>query len=629
MNLKPFLVLICILISNLVHAQFDDFDDDDYSDDDYVARPSLYEVVKNDQGLYGLSRISDKKMMIPYKYSNISLDGTPYSLDPVYIEVYDSLNKAGIYSLKTNKIIVTCNYESISLEYIDFYPNDNEETYQFCGFKGESTVENKKLTSFFSPTGKLLASSEYKISLTPMGKYKTDTIFGYMEDLNDLSKTDSYTEYNVVGYFLYNLKTGNIIQKHDYKSILFNSYNTMIVVKNDAGKYGVVNCATGITLIENSYDSIKDSYLDFICYKDKMASVINFKGQVVIPAGSYDDISQSGWARYDKENPRGFCMTINKKWGCVNEKNQLILPVEFDWKFEYSDTMWVSKNHLWGSITSKGNIIVPFEYDTIITGSFYNYESYFDYILAKKKSKWGCLKQDGEILVPLEYEKPIEYYDTMWVAKNGKWGCIDAKMNQIFEFKFDTAVYSDFKYNTLGILCKKSGKDLQLDFHGNHIITHKGTLVEAVNNRDFGLFDALISDATPEDKGRALFEAIYDNNIEMFRLLLKSGPDLKFAYDNKPPIYHVALLVGKFGHEATFKEMITSLVAAGADPNQTGFFGESPLEAYFSSNYETTTEQVQLLLNAGCKVNKAVFKKLSYSNASKETKALLKQYERN
>ena len=131
MKIFSFLFLAIALIPNSLFAQFDDWD---YSNPD---SPVFYEVVKNDKGLYGLSRIKDKKLVIPYKFSNIYVADTPEDVEQVFINVYDESNNAGIYSLKDNKLIIPCKYNSINIDYKDFYPNDDDNPYLFCGFAAE------------------------------------------------------------------------------------------------------------------------------------------------------------------------------------------------------------------------------------------------------------------------------------------------------------------------------------------------------------------------------------------------------------------------------------------------------------------------------------------------------------
>ena len=142
-----------------------------------------------------------------------------------------------------------------------------------------------------------------------------------------------------------------------------------------------------------------------------------------------------------------------------------------------------------------------------------------------------------------------------------------------------------------------------------------------------------IGSADSREKGVALYYAIYHNNMEMFDLLLSNNPDLSFVYDSKPPLYHVALLARGFDRAQSSLKMLTALVNAGADPNQRGFSGDTPLMAYLSSNYDPKTEFVRALLSAGAKVNLKndygddVYDKLSSSSASDDIKDLLKQSE--
>ena len=508
--------------------------DEDESDDEYIANLEYeldhpdYEVVKNDKNLAGLVRIKDKKLIIAYKYSDIILQRA----DKInYVSVYDSLKREGIFSIKDNKVLVPCNYKEIALSYHDFYWNDEKEIEKFCGFEAVNADGNT--TTFYTPNGKKLISTNYSIELSPMGKYQTDTIIGYLNN----------PELKSVGYFLYNAKTGALIQNKEFAEVNYISSDKFLIILTKAGKYGVINCINGIFAVPAQYDSIESTPLGYIVYQNKAIAFLNKKGIIVVPFGTYDKIStETGWANSEKVNPQALCVSKNNKWGCVNKQNKIILPIVYDRAFQYRDTMWISKNHKYGAISSQGKEICAFEYDSVVDVDYY-YQDLIDYYDVKNNGKWGCINKSGKIILPVQFDRPVEYADTMWASKEGKWGCIGKDLNQIVEFKFDTAVYRDFKFNSKGLTCFKSNQEIHLTRQGNDIPARKTAPGKAGNS---GTHPAANSSSaksvTPQSKVQELYYAIYNNDMVKFSQIMQAKPDLTSVYDNKPPVYHVALL---------------------------------------------------------------------------------------
>jgi hypothetical protein len=593
MHIKIFLLAITLLGPNLLHAQNDDFDEQE------EVQPSLYKVVKNDRGLSGLMRTADDKLIIPYKYNEINLSGTPGSVETIYVNIVDSLNNTGIYSIKENRVIVPCKYKDVKMEYNDFYPNDDKEIYQFCGFTTESIKDNENTNYLFSPSGKLLLATKFTIHITPMGKYQTDTIICYLEDETHQSNNSRFSEDTKVGYLLYSSKSGNIIQQKEFKSIESTCASKLLTVENNDKKYGVINCVTGKNIIENQYDSIvSPMYSCFIVYKNKRVALFDSQGNLIVPEGTYDKINNAGWARYDKENPLALCVSKNNKWGCINDKNKIILPLEFDYEFEYMDTIWVSKNNKWGCISSKGLEVIPFEYEAIVRNSYENSDTFFDYISVEKNNKWGCLKMNGKIIVPIEYEKPIVYYDTMWVSKNGKWGCINKDMKQLIDFKFDTTIYKNFWYrdNTASSMFEIYGKQRQLNKNGILVNRNDDINRLAVNNDSIEVRLYMINANTVENT-KALEGAIWNYRIEEFFMIINQNP--KIDSENSTLLYNLSSKCGGTDSKVLLK-MFNALIKAGIDPKKQN--RRDLIVSYFQCSEKPDIEFVKALIAAGFKV---------------------------
>jgi len=89
------------------------------------------------------------------------------------------------------------------------------------------------------------------------------------------------------------------------------------------------------------------------------------------------------------------------KWGIINENNEILVPIEYDWIEEialnnyavnvggtleyndgYQEDYWFARNGKWGVINSSNRVIIPVEYD-----SYYNRCSKYKDIFIVQKGK--------------------------------------------------------------------------------------------------------------------------------------------------------------------------------------------------------------------------------------------------
>jgi hypothetical protein len=150
------------------------------------------------------------------------------------------------------------------------------------------------------------------------------------------------------------------------------------MVENDMvrykGKWGMLN-ANRELIIPTDY-----AFIDFFRNEAEFKVAL---GDLVLDYGS-DLHSYVAWGA---------------KWGVINEINQVMVPIQYDWIEElalnnyavnigctleyndgYQEDYWFAKNGKWGVINSDNKIIVPIEYD-----SYYHTASKFkDFIFVQK-----------------------------------------------------------------------------------------------------------------------------------------------------------------------------------------------------------------------------------------------------
>jgi hypothetical protein len=613
--MKNSFLLFLLVFPSFLFAQYDDYY---YDEEDTPVITSEYQTVQNSNGMTGLEKIVDKKLVIPYNYNSIYIDDVPEGNDENFFRVENANGKQGVFSLKDKKEIIPCKYSGTELFYYDYFPNDEKPGLLYC-IIGTNSDQIDTPKDYYALNGTLILTTdediEWGINLS------TNNITGILYQKDNYSLKD--------GYFIYNRLTGKIIQNRKC-NIIDRTMSDELLIVDVNGKQGVMNTLTGNYLFNPIYGSITTDP-EFVLTKGEEVSYVDAGGKVIFPTGMYSKIGPNSC----DNNPAGYkcAISVQKggKWGCVDNQNKIVIPIIYDSSIYYTDTMWVSKNGKWGAINIQNQTIIDFQYDNLNFSSYENYDwEVTNYYQVKKDNKWGCIKTDGQNLIPIEYDQPVYFADTMWAIKNNKWGCITNTLNTVIEFKLDVNVYSQFEFTNDGISCLKNNQPYKLDAKGNEII-RKG-LVEAVQTSDRDAVLLSVKNANSTDKSIALYYAIYNFNLEIFSLLMQNNPELQSSYDHKPPIYHVALKANSaYGDQKSICfEMLKMLVQAGADINQKGWFGETPLMCYFSGNYNPDIDFVKALLDAGANVNlkddhnKDVFDLLD--NASKDIKTLLKSY---
>jgi hypothetical protein len=363
----------------------------------------------------------------------------------------------------------------------------------------------------------------------------------------------------------------------------------------------------------------------FLTKNGEQWSVINTAGKVTIPPGVYDSIASFGCRSAVKIRACAFAVRKNGKWGGVSDQGKVVLPFEYDQPFHYGDSIEMSKNNKWGAITHTGKEFIPFQYDYL--SEEYDESEYFYYYSVQKGALWGCLLTNGKTLVPIEYDFPVVHADTMWLTKGGKTGCIDKNLQQIVGFTIDPNIYSDFRFENNKILCTKAGKATILDKMGNEIVTKTRKAPGGATGQK--TVSAPPSSASASEKAWALHNCIKDNNIELFRAIMSTKPDVNgsFNYTYTEPICQVAELARGSERESTFKEMISSLIRCGSQLDYPNLTQGSPVQNYLLSNYNPKIDLLEYLLKDGCRVDKSIYSKLPSTSYSKEIKAMLKQYE--
>lgn len=163
----------------------------------------------------------------------------------------------------------------------------------------------------------------------------------------------------------------------------------------------------------NQFQDISGLYINgyMRVYNNKKFGALNIRNKFNIPV-EYEEIS---------EYQNGYFLVKKDKWGIIDKKNNVIIPLIYDKIFKVSDKLIrVEVNQKSGYIDLKNNIIIDFQYDFDLNSDFSN-----GLAMVKKNGKYGYINKKGKLIIPLIYEKALSF-------KNNKAIILDTTINKYY-----------------------------------------------------------------------------------------------------------------------------------------------------------------------------------------------------
>lgn len=294
---------------------------------------------------------------------------------------------------------------------------------------------------------------------------------------------------------------GKEIIENKYVEItsLTKQYENGFIVKNEKGKYGVINYDKTVAL-EEKYDEIKNVYGNnmYVVKETNAWKVVSNQGKVILENGFDEIMSIHG---------NELVMKKSGKYGIINTSKEELVPAIYEnITYAFLDYYIAKKDNQYGIITVQNEEKLPFQYTYIsyqseagfmiaetenmesqildrnfvvkITGmiteinqdknyirvrekgeyKYYNFkleEKQNTQILAtntiflsKKDGKYGYVNEKGIVVVDYQYEDATEQnkYGYVAVKKDGKWGCLNAKGQIVVEptYTLENTLVVDF-----------------------------------------------------------------------------------------------------------------------------------------------------------------------------------------
>ena len=294
---------------------------------------------------------------------------------------------------------------------------------------------------------------------------------------------------------------GKVIIDNKYQEItsLTNKYEEGFIVKNDQGKYGIINYDKTIAL-EEKYDDIQNVYGNhmYVVKEGSTWKVVNDKQESFIE-NKFEEVKEI--------NTDNFIIKTNGKYGVINTQSEEKIPAIYDdLTYAFSDYYIAKKDNKYGIITISNEEKLAFNYsyinylsnvgffqaetenmssqlldkefnvkvEGIITEinqdknyirvrendeyKYYNFKleqkenteilATNTIFLSKKDGKYGYVNEKGIVVVDYQYEDATEQnkYGYVAVKKDGKWGCLDSKGKVVVEptYTLENVLVIDF-----------------------------------------------------------------------------------------------------------------------------------------------------------------------------------------
>ena len=275
---------------------------------------------------------------------------------------------------------------------------------------------------------------------------------------------------------------GKVIIENKYEQItsLTEQYENGFIVKNEQGKYGVINYDKTVAL-EEKYDEIKNIYGNemYVVKEANTLKIVNTKGETFLE-NKFEEVKEI--------NLKDITVKVNGKYGVVTINGEERIPAIYDdISYAFSDYYIAKKDNKYGIMSNNNQEELGFNYNYItylsnigilqaenesvesqlldknfnvkVTGiiteinqdknyirvrenneyKYYNFKleqkenteilATNTIFLSKKDGKYGYVNEKGIVIVDYIYEDATEQnkYGYVAVKRDGKWGSLDAK----------------------------------------------------------------------------------------------------------------------------------------------------------------------------------------------------------
>ncbi|BAP29699.1 uncharacterized protein CHSO_0662 [Chryseobacterium sp. StRB126] len=446
-----------------------------YDDVDYFTQTGLCEVKKNHKS--GFINMKGE-VVVPIIYNNVRSE----QMDNLVIAEKD---KKWAFFDRKGKQLSDFIFDDVYRSWNEDFSKDVFKRGETTFFKnGAALVRNGKEYCFINEKLEPAFSNNKYDSASVFDTYKNAIIKrnGKYGIIKPDGSAKVPIEYDWIGYFdtnhnsseYYNAKKGKIfhIYNKDLKKIgesyeqVSNDFSVStpnLIFKNLKGQYGMVHWGGNI-VIPFEYEDLQKQKSGFIYgRKNGKTGLLDENGKVKIPF-QYKDL-------YELDDDTQLFIGDHKVIDIENK------PILFGYDtlvpIHYNHQKFIaSKNKKFGVVDIKNKVLLPLEYDEISNWVEYGPEKRHFVV---KKGKHGLIEYETfkTIILPV-YDQFIQRGGVIFACRNGKSGILDTNNKELCPFIFDEikpAVSFGYGYSEKAnsIYARKEGKFYEISLAGKVI----------------------------------------------------------------------------------------------------------------------------------------------------------------
>lgn len=465
----------------------------------HESNNSLFFAKKNNK--WGMIDFYGKEL-IPFTYDNLHLYQG--------IAIVGNAGKYGVLDYLSDRIIVPLIYEEITYIKDGFLKVKKNKKCGIIDISGE-IILSVKYTDIINIYDKKDVFDEVAFLVCNKGVWNKVNLLGVVNRFNkqlipikydeidhdfvEILKEEGLIRAKKNGKWGFLDKSGKEIIPFVYENVWNFKSGSAFVSKDQ--KWGSIN-PFGNLEIEIKYDEIWD-------YKDLV--FVTLKGKSGIYSEWNMDLKYDGISDF---NENFSAVSINKKWGYINQKGREIIPIKYEstWGFSYGYAR-VKLNGKWGYLDKTGTVITEFKYTDALDFD----DSLFAAVCINKK--WGIIDRFGNEIIQLKYDDISNIKSGFFLVQiNQKWGYIDANGKMVVPIKYDQIWVEKDSYivelnGCFGLLDIKGKEVIPITYDSIYINESDSNLAYIRLDKKMGVFNILLK--------QEIVPPIYDKIFPFFK----------------------------------------------------------------------------------------------------------------
>jgi hypothetical protein len=147
------------------------------------------------------------------------------------------------------------------------------------------------------------------------------------------------------------------------------------------------------------------------------------------------------------ENVYRIVVKSGDKFGAINEKGDLVVPLIFDRLYNFAEcglaACQIVETKKWGFIGTDGKIVIEPRFETVFSFTSWN-QGRIHRALVRLNGLYGFIDHTGRIVIEPSFSDASTFVDGLArVERAGKWGYIDMNGKEVVPIRFDSVDWFD------------------------------------------------------------------------------------------------------------------------------------------------------------------------------------------